>query len=284
MKNIMKKIILPSVFILFVFLLQTAFPQFNHPSGLLPTNKKIYESLPSYDAETRGEISSAVDYSKQFPPVGNQGRQNSCAAWAVAYVMSYLDNTNKSEYPEVFSSEIFDRIYSPSFIYNLGNEGYNLGMSFETTFYILKNYGCVSFKDMPYSEEDFCHRPSDELIKKASKNRIKSYLKSNKINTSVFKSILSEGFPVIVAVAVDANFAEMGENYISNDPYIWKSYKEELCKEMGYHAMVITGYDDSLNAFKVLNSYGKEWGSKGYVWISYDFIAVCIKEAYIMQK
>ncbi|MBK8702502.1 MAG: hypothetical protein IPN33_02050 [Saprospiraceae bacterium] len=35
--------------------------------------------------------------------------------------------------------------------------------------------------------------------------------------------------------------------------------------------MVIAGYNDSKNAFKVINSWGSNWGSQGYIWIDYDF-------------
>ncbi|MCL2102000.1 MAG: hypothetical protein FWH22_09850, partial [Fibromonadales bacterium] len=38
-----------------------------------------------------------------------------------------------------------------------------------------------------------------------------------------------------------------------------------------YHAMVLVGYDDSKNAFRVLNSWGTSWGDRGSIWIDYDF-------------
>ena len=36
--------------------------------------------------------------------------------------------------------------------------------------------------------------------------------------------------------------------------------------------MVVIGYDDGLEAFEVLNSWGTHWGNNGFVWIKYkDF-------------
>jgi hypothetical protein len=47
-------------------------------------------------------------------------------------------------------------------------------------------------------------------------------------------------------------------------------------KEQGGHAMLIVGYDDnkkchgSRGAFRIKNSWGKEWGSRGFAWLPYS--------------
>ena len=33
--------------------------------------------------------------------------------------------------------------------------------------------------------------------------------------------------------------------------------------------MLVVGYSDEYNAFKVVNSWGENWGSDGFVWIDY---------------
>jgi Papain family cysteine protease len=35
------------------------------------------------------------------------------------------------------------------------------------------------------------------------------------------------------------------------------------------HAMLITGYDDTRGAYRVLNSWGTDWGDRGYMWWDY---------------
>ncbi len=40
----------------------------------------------------------------------------------------------------------------------------------------------------------------------------------------------------------------------------------------GDHAMLMVGYDDSKQAFRVKNSWGSSWNEGGYVWMSYDFV------------
>ncbi|MBF0102304.1 MAG: hypothetical protein HQK77_15490, partial [Desulfobacterales bacterium] len=43
--------------------------------------------------------------------------------------------------------------------------------------------------------------------------------------------------------------------------------------QFGGHAVTIVGYDDTRygGAFKILNSYGQQWGDRGYFWLPYEF-------------
>jgi hypothetical protein len=38
------------------------------------------------------------------------------------------------------------------------------------------------------------------------------------------------------------------------------------------HVMLIVGYDDSKQMFRVKNSWGTNWADQGYAWVSYDFV------------
>jgi aminopeptidase C len=37
----------------------------------------------------------------------------------------------------------------------------------------------------------------------------------------------------------------------------------------GGHALVVIGYDDNKQAFQLMNSWGKEWGQDGFIWLKY---------------
>lgn len=49
-------------------------------------------------------------------------------------------------------------------------------------------------------------------------------------------------------------------------------------KVLGGHAVLCVGYDDALaignsvGAFLIRNSWGEEWGEKGYGWLPYDYL------------
>jgi Papain family cysteine protease len=77
---------------------------------------------------------------------------------------------------------------------------------------------------------------------------------------------LSDNQPLILSIKVDDFFCTQG-NITKSSPY-WNIYGTRE----GSHAMVIVGYNNRLKALKVLNSWGQDWGDKGYVWISYSII------------
>ena len=51
-----------------------------------------------------------------------------------------------------------------------------------------------------------------------------------------------------------------------------EAYKE------GWHAIVLTGFDDDMNAFKFKNSWGKKWGEEGYGWLPYEYVKLYTSE------
>lgn len=53
----------------------------------------------------------------------------------------------------------------------------------------------------------------------------------------------------------------------------------------GYHAMTLTGYDNNHagGAFRVINSWGPNWGDGGYFWLTYDAYAADVYRAFILH-
>ena len=50
-------------------------------------------------------------------------------------------------------------------------------------------------------------------------------------------------------------------------------------KQFG-HAMVVIGYSDDRNAFKIINSWGTEWCDGGYGWLDYNHFNRVVRGAY----
>lgn len=47
--------------------------------------------------------------------------------------------------------------------------------------------------------------------------------------------------------------------------------------------MVVVGYDDSKNAFKLVNSWGQNWSDRGFGWIDYSFFYQVVREGYVAR-
>lgn len=52
---------------------------------------------------------------------------------------------------------------------------------------------------------------------------------------------------------------------------------------LGGHAMVITGYDDGRQAFRIRNSWGPRWADGGSVWMGYPTFTSTVTEAYVAR-
>ena len=71
-------------------------------------------------------------------------------------------------------------------------------------------------------------------------------------------------------------------DYVGSGGYTDSSYLKEY--NYGYyHAMTIVGFDNSKNSFRVVNSWGKNWGDKGFFWLKYDDFKRFVREAYVMN-
>ena len=99
------------------------------------------------------------------------------------------------------------------------------------------------------------------------------------------KNALYNDIPLIFGVGLTDSFNALSSDdssSISSSSGLWepKSYEDRL----GGHALTIVGYDDYKfgGSFRVVNSWGREWGDNGYFWIKYSDFIENVKVAYIM--
>jgi hypothetical protein len=78
------------------------------------------------------------------------------------------------------------------------------------------------------------------------------------------KKVLTAGSPVHLAMSTGPNFADIGRDGIVKAA-------EEASGQHGRHAMLIVGYTG--NFFTVKNSWGEDWGDKGYCYIPKSVLA-----------
>lgn len=64
---------------------------------------------------------------------------------------------------------------------------------------------------------------------------------------------------------------------------LWTPARSEYnMRGFGGHAMCVIGYDDNKSggAFQIMNSWGEQWGDRGYCWVRYTDFEHFTKEAY----
>ncbi|MCB1191649.1 MAG: hypothetical protein KDK90_14490 [Leptospiraceae bacterium] len=102
-----------------------------------------------------------------------------------------------------------------------------------------------------------------------------SFSRVNFTDLSLIKYQLSKGNPLVVGILVYENFLQAKGNGV---------YGLGEGKLLGGQAVVVVGYDDSKKAFKVVNSWGVDWGENGFGYIDYRWFFMVCREAWVIQK
>ncbi|MCX8480832.1 MAG: C1 family peptidase, partial [Sediminibacterium sp.] len=209
-------------------------------------------------------------FSIEGPPIIQQGATSQCVAFSGAYyIISMYNGVKNSQNNRATSPQFAYTQYKiinkdnncsdGAFLFNDSANGV-VGMA-----EILKQYGTTSWSQTPFVNDNICITTNSTQLLQASSNKISDYYRLDKtefLKTGELKSWLYAGFPLWFAVDIDAGFQNLTTN-------IWNKASG---KNEGGHAMVIVGYDDSKNAFKFANSWGEDWGDKGYGWVDYTYL------------
>lgn len=249
--------------------------------GLKFTPPEKLQGIPLASTPFSGNnLPESIDLSNKMPPAGNQGKQSSCVGWAVGYACkSYQERLEEGKTFLINGLTNKDAVFSPAFIYNQINNGVDGGSSFVDALNLVSQQGAVKWVDMPYNENDFISKPNDEIKSKAKIYRIDFWRRVNFYDIKEVKAQLNAGYPVIIGAMIDQGFLDNGRNTFGED-FTWSSYNGS---QLGGHAMLVVGFDDNRSAFKVLNSWGLNWGNNGYCWISYSLFTNTVREAYVMK-
>lgn len=224
----------------------------------------------------RGLTPPKVDLSSLMPPIGDQGQQGSCVAWSIGYgLRGYY--VRKMDNADVTKPE---NIPSPTYIYNYTNgvagepQCLEAGMEMWQALNILKA-GVVSLAELPYNDKKCADIPSVQMQSKAAKFRIDSWEFIAPDDLSTMKSELAAGNPLAMAMELASSFQEYNTDHAYTRPPFERTD--------GGHAMVIVGYDDAKQAFRVQNSWGPRWGDHGFIWISYETFKADAEGAYAIR-
>lgn len=220
----------------------------------------------SYKKVDSLRLRDSVDLSFMMPPAGDQRDKGSCWAWATAYaIRSVMDNTKNFKAGSELNT---NAVYSPEYVYQYYKgdlEDCEWGAySYDMLDRILKD-GVVKLSDLPYSNA--CNIRLTKRLKSEAKLYAKSGYIVEKLNDLYsIKKVLADSQALVISIKVDDYFCTRG-NITASNPF-WNVFNTRE----GSHAMVVVGYNDSLKALKVLNSWGQSFGDNGYVWISYSII------------
>jgi C1A family cysteine protease len=196
------------------------------------------------------------DLSEFLPPVDSQGTMGSCTSWAISYYMKSMQ--------ESIQNGVTTRL-SPAYTYNQISQGVCGGTALVQTLDILKEQGVSSWASFPYTDTDCTTQPNDAIIVEAAENKISDYKGLSGENmVDEMKTLLTEQTPIIISTTLSDQFGR-------TNSFGSAAYREHVVNysETSCHAMLVVGYSNLENAFKVVNSWGTDWGNAGFVWIDF---------------
>ncbi len=230
-----------------------------HPTGGLKSDPAEVQAhlMPTPSASVLSNLPSYQDNTDNFPVPGEQ-QFNDCTSWAVAYALKTSQEHNNREWNISTNNHHF----SPAFLFNGINNGQtNTPTSIESNMNRAVNYGICPETYFPYGS--YTVFPSALACAAGSLYPVVSW--SSILGINAIKNQLALGNGVVVGLVITDDF----RNLNANNP-VYNSLTVDNNPE--YHTICLIGYDDSLRAFKFINSWGTNWGIDGYGWVHYDVI------------
>lgn len=213
----------------------------------------------------------SVDNSTWFPPVEEQWHSNCSHFSLVYYLKSYLWNKHFQRDPNLPENK-----FSADFVWNQQVDPKGHFSDRRSAVDLLIRYGCATTINFPLQTIDRENIPGvaarEEGLNFRSIKYSNLYLNSydsSSVSTwlNAIKDSLNLGVCFNFVIPV---FGEMSAVTKEDPFYRWNSGMSYSTIEF-LHAVTVVGYNDNKQAFKIINSWGKQFADSGYFYMGYDW-------------
>jgi len=227
-----------------------------------PTDSLEY----SADSELGSNLPASIDWRNKdgvnyLGKVMNQGNCGSCVAFASIATL-------EGQFSIATGIPSLKPTFSPQALFACGGGGCDRGWQPSSAASFLKSTGAVDEACMPYTSgstgddascSDRCSNASERTFKISdSTHPSGGIFGGGKGSMESVKAALLKG-PLLTTLTVYQDFLTYSSGV----------YLHSKGSALGGHAVSLVGYDDSKKAWLVRNSWGEEFGEKGYIWVSY---------------
>ena len=210
-----------------------------------------------------GEILKSIDLSSKYGAIENQGYEGSVVCFAIASAMDFIINQNENKTIKL----------SRRYFYNSLNNGTNSGLYVKDALNFVTENGLIEDKYWTYQTGEYDVKPKEEFGD-LEHYKIKDWKRLTELSLEEMKIRLSKKEAIFIALVVY-------ESYYNADNGIILLKDNET--PIGGHLVNIVGYDDSSKLIKIKNSWGVDWGDKGYGYLRYDDWNKIVKEGYTIK-
>jgi len=195
-------------------------------------------------------------------PIQDQGNLGSCTGNAIAGQIDLIDRKNGKQ---LQVSRLF--IYYQERLIE-GTIYYDSGAYIRDGIKACYTYGAPLESLWPYNINKWATRPSTTAYTDALKRKVTGYQRCT--NYTNVKAALAAGNPVTIGFYVYSSF----EGSITTNTGMMPYPNVNTEQFLGGHAVCVVGYNDNLNGGRFIcrNSWGTNWGDRGYFYMPYQVI------------
>jgi C1A family cysteine protease len=225
----------------------------------LPDGRDFMYGAP---AEVVRQLPESVDLRPGCPPVYDQGQLGSCTANAIGGALEFAQIKEKKANP-----------FTPSRLFIYYNERViehtvdsDSGAQIRDGVKSVHKLGAPPETEWPYDINQFATKPPEQAFTDAKNYQAILYQRVTP-TLGQLKGCLASGYPFVFGFTVYESFESQE---MANTGHLGMPQTGE--KQLGGHAVLAVGYEDSSQTFIVRNSWGADWGIKGYFTMPYPYL------------
>ena len=201
-----------------------------------------------------------VDLRSFCTPIEDQGNLGSCTGQAIASAIELLNNRNKA-YRDI--SRLFIYYYERLLMNTINIDS---GAFIRDGIKVCYRYGAALESLWPYDIKKFKLRPAQNAIIDAQRRKITRYERVG--DHAGCLDAITNGFPVIIGFDVYSSFESL--EVIQKGIMTYPNVRRE--RKLGGHAVLLVGYDKLKQVYIARNSWGANWGDRGYFYMPFQVI------------
>lgn len=208
------------------------------------------------------KLPAKVDLRQRCPAMENQGNLGSCTANALVGALEFLERKASPRKPPVDLSRLFIYYNERVIEHSVKQDS---GAMIRDGIKTLAKQGVCPESMWAYNIAQFAKKPPAACYIAAVHHTIGSYQRL--ATTDEMRACLADGYPFVFGFTVYESFESqtVAKSGVVNLP----ANSERV---IGGHAVCAVGYDDKSGRFIVRNSWGVDWGRKGYFTMPYAYL------------
>jgi C1A family cysteine protease len=225
----------------------------------LPDHRDLLYSAPVAALRT---LAARADLRRQCPPVYDQSQLGSCTANAIGAAVEF--EQMKQKLANVFVPSRLFIYYNERAVE--GTVDSDSGAQIRDGIKSVAKQGVCPEPMWPYLIAKFKSRPPRKCYLEALRHRVVLYQRLVP-TLNQLRGCLASGYPFVFGFTVYESFESPRAAKTGHAPM--PAPNEAV---IGGHAVMAVGYEDSKQWFVIRNSWGAQWGMKGYFTLPYAYV------------